>query len=472
MLRLTRGWMFVVCMALMAAPAAGESGFTNMLWNPAFEMGAGTPDGWTGFGFCERDWAFRGRDGSRCLSITADGRTPGWWYASRLPEIEHNALYRLSFWARSGTEESAEGVVVGLNLCSRRIEVGPEWRRYELFLRAPEYLSDVKVCFGEDRLNGTVLFDDVALEPAVAVHRSEGPGGGLSLGEGERIRERRYRAVHVLSDPMTNDRRFLERYTADVDGDRWVFDDGDEVVYRHEVARLGVGLLPPDATPQNVAVLPGMPVHQVVTDPRAKRNFAHGRMVIEVQVDRCDRGSLAVDVSRDGRTWKYVDSIQGVGRHELTVIEELTPALCPYVRLKSEAEKVEVSRYRFSSVVGGGRNVDAIGSSRYLVVLFSTPELKVDVQDVADAASRGVNEVNMTVKNEGERVAVEVDAWIEGGEAAEVPSKEKMHLATGSMHPVSLEYSGELRSDRRLFVRGRNAATGELLFLLEGLAGM
>jgi len=244
MLRVTRGWLFVAVIGLLWGKAeAAEPGFTNLLPNPSFEMGTSAPAGWVGFGFGDRRWEFHGRHDSRCISITADGRNAGWWYSSRMPLVEHNGLYRLSFYARSRSDASEAPVVVGLNICNEQIQVGPDWRRYEVFFRAPNYLPDAKVCFGQERLDGSVLFDDVALEPAVGIHRSRGRGAGLSLGDGESIVEGRYTAVHDPAGCGLSDRRFLDSYTSEYHCGRWVLDGYDEVVYHHTLSYLGIGLL-------------------------------------------------------------------------------------------------------------------------------------------------------------------------------------------------------------------------------------
>ncbi len=102
-------------------------------------------------------------------------------------------------------------------------------------------------------MNGDVYFDDVALRPALAVHRSQGRGR-FQLGSGEILSGRRYTAVHHLDGPGSCDTRFLDSYTASFSQDRWVLDGVDEVIYHHEVSYFGV----PDLV-SNVRVSPRRP---------------------------------------------------------------------------------------------------------------------------------------------------------------------------------------------------------------------
>lgn len=472
---LVRVWLAVALMASATSSAAGEPGFTNALWNPSFEMGRGTPDGWKGFGFCERDWSFRGRGDSRCISITAGGKEPGWWYASRLPEIGRNELYRLSFWARSGTESPAR-VLVGTSLSDARFEVGPEWQRYELIFRTPRYLPDPKVRFGEDDLNGTVFFDDVALEPVVAIHRSEGVGGSFSLGEGERIVEGQYAAVHDIDGADTNDCRFLDSYTGEFHDGKWVLDGSDEVVYRHSIDRLGVALLQETlvvadevkyAAGSSGGGSSGHPTEWVSNDPRAERGLLQMPVEAEIEVAQLG-GKLAVQVCQDGSTWLNAGVIERTGRTVVELPSVIGRAYDVWVRLKSWGDRpTHVTGYRFRSLVERDNRTTADGASHYVAVLFASSDVNVGIDDVGEIGPDGRNEVKLMLANGLQRVHLGCRVMVEkDGEDRACSDEHTERMAPRSQRRIQLPYEIGEWGEHRLRIVGRDVESGRLLFLL------
>jgi hypothetical protein len=299
---------------LIPGGAAGDVGLTNLLRNPSFERGAGKPDRWDGFGFAARNWEFGGPEGERCLSVRGTGMDTGWWYATGEVPVEPNRLYRLSYWVRQDGRPHRGEVLAGLNLVNRQVAPGPEWAKEEFFFRSPLWMPDLQFRLGQRGVEGTLLFDGVALNPAVAVHLTRGIRA-LALGAGESVVDGRYTAVHRMSSLGTSDCRFLLEYGGRFDSDRWVLDKRDEVVYFHKILRPGVEVL--SQTMRSGFV---MGVGQstgssasgkytstaapavVETEPDSFRSIRQDAVMVEVAVARCEGGKLNVSVSRDGKS--------------------------------------------------------------------------------------------------------------------------------------------------------------------------
>jgi len=433
-------------------PALAEASSANILRNPSFEIGVAEPVGWRGFGFGERIWGSEAHQGKRSVSVFGDGNSAGWWYSSIDEKVEHNELYRVSGWARSTPCVSNRTVVFGLNHATCRPKLTSEWTRFEFFTRAPDFLPDPMFRLGQIGLKGSVLFDDVSMVPAVAVHQSVGTGARLSLGKGESVDGRSYTASHDLSDLHTMERRFLRSYTAEFDGDRWVLDGLDEVVYRHGVERIGADLLPADTPAQTGCAQP------VQVD-----------ISFEIHIERCLGGALDVHMSHDGKSWNYLQTIKAPGDHRIEVPSEMTPSACPYIRIKSSgAGRVEVSRYQFRSRLGGGPEVNGEGGSRYLAVLYASPHVDVEILDVGDMRPDGRSEVKLHLINRGTRMTLDADVWIERDGQTESHGQKTVAMAPGRSAGVCLPYTVESAGEVKLTVRGRDAKTGKLLFLFEG----
>ncbi len=85
---------------------------------------------------------------------------------------------------------------------------------------------------GQWNAAGAWQFDSVRLAPVLPVHKAV---GNLVLGEGESIRDGRYRFRGGFGHPGSNYHRTLLRTTTGLNSDRWTFSTGSEVVYRFEV---------------------------------------------------------------------------------------------------------------------------------------------------------------------------------------------------------------------------------------------
>jgi len=471
---------FVLWVLLLSAAVAGADGeFTNMLVNPSFESGRADPSSWDGFGFGDRNWEFQGCDGERCISVSGNGMDTGWWFPRRWTPVEHDTLYRLSYWVRRDSAATNGAVLAGLNLVNRPASANREWQAREFVFRSPEWLPDLELRLGQARVNGKLYFDQVALHPAVAVHRSRGIGT-LSLGSGESIVQGIYTAVHEMSTQATTDCRFLHHFSGHFDADRWILGGLDEVVYRHEVRRVGVPELPhvmKAAPTVGATISPGpgqtltrRPIEVTQDDPRSVTSFQQRDVAVEVFVDRCDRGRLSVDVSRSGKLWRRIGEIDKPGVLKVALPPELAPAREVWVRLKSDyAGRIEVSGYRYTSMVEkSGAHHTVVGQSRYLAVLYSSPDLNAMLTDAGDLVPGGRCQAKVIVQNLGPRRKLRASIVIAQGDTVISKSEDAFPIGAGRAKRAYLPYEVAPHGKQTLRIIVSDTDTGKLLTLLEG----
>lgn len=318
---------------LVGAPVRG--GDPAPVPNPDFTAGTDRPEGWT-LPRGQGRWADRS-----VLEVTGSGREESAAWESAPVALEPGQLYH--FTARVRCLEGSAGVISGPSCANRdhRITAG-DWQEIGHVFRAPEEGGNGAIRLGVWNSRGTVQFDRVALEPAVAVHRG---AAGLVLGEGESVREGIYRFSGRFGFEGSNAHRTLLRATAGFNSDRWCFWGRGEVVYRFGV--------------------PG-------------RSFRTGR--IRVGVNYHTRGTGLVEASRDGQTWEPAGRIEAVGTRDAEVPASLLPAEALFVRLRADGPEstFQVNDVDFEGTLGGaGSTPDLIGTTAFADVTAASPGFEV-----------------------------------------------------------------------------------------------
>jgi hypothetical protein len=224
--------LLVLLLALCHLAPAAQS--VNLLPNPSFEQGAAAPEGWYTFGAVT--WDPNAEQGGRCISAAGKGDDNTWWQTGPTPLVP-GQLYCVSYSVKRAPGASDGTTIAGLASVNHDLTAGPEWQTEQFFFRSPTDLREDIFRLGQWHVNGAVQFDDVSMQPAIAVHHR--PAGlGFSLGDGEAIAAGRYTATHRLGGPGSTDCRFLESFTARFNTNRWVFSSGSEVIYLHQLGRL------------------------------------------------------------------------------------------------------------------------------------------------------------------------------------------------------------------------------------------
>jgi hypothetical protein len=411
----------------------------------------------------------------------------GWWYATGTVPVDPNRLYRLSYWVRHDGRPHGGEVLAGLNLVNRPVVPDAEWKKEEFFFRSPLWMPDLQFWLGQRGVKGTLFFDGVALNPAVAVHRTRGVRA-LMLGAGESIVDGRYTAVHRMSALGTSDCRFLHEYGGRFDGDRWVLDKADEVVFVHKLVRPGVEVLSQTMRRGYVmgdgqstgAWVAGKhtstvaPPTAIETEPDSIRAIRQDAVMVEVAVARCEGGRLNVSVSRDGKPWTWVNlgdiSEAQVARFHVPLM--MLPSSQLFVRLKSDySSRIEVTSYRYTALLHKSEEwliSSAFGSTQYLAVLHTSPELEVQITDLGDAVPGGRNEVRMIVHNQGARRKVRAAVHIVKDGEIVSESADVFPMDRGSKRRAYIPYAVAKSGDQQMRVMVSEADGGKLLLMLEG----
>ncbi len=359
-----------LALSLCAGAAAGES--PNLLPNPSFELGDIAPYGWLLSGAGE--WTSQ-PEGGHCVTVTGNGVDQSDWCTNPLP-VTPGCLYRLRYRVRRLPGSGGGVTIAGFDSANHDLRAGNEWQTEEFFFRLPDNLKKNRFRVGQWHVKGGAQFDDLSLLPAVAVHHRTDVLG-LALGEGETIRGQTYTAEHRLGGAANNYCRFLDSATARFNTDRWVFSDGDEVVYFHRLGRL-----------------------------------LQEAAEVEVDVSYYISGALVVEASRDHRQWVTLGRVEGLRRAKFSLPSSLLPARSIWVRLRADRHSdFQVDFYRYRSRLPEAKpDWSAIGETHLLALTCTSPDLAVRVDDLSTAAGR----VALTLTSEGARGQVVAAAEVEG----------------------------------------------------------
>src|SRR5437667_29912 len=157
---------------------------------PAVSVGDGVnPDGWRLVGG-KGQWVEASHEGRGALLVEGNGNDESRWEAKKI-SLDSGALLALRFSARRDTVSASGVVVAGPSRINRDFFPSDSWQHYEFVFCVPSDATNDFLRLGQWHVNGKVLFDDAELFPVAPVHRRL--PGGLELGEGESIRDGRYR---------------------------------------------------------------------------------------------------------------------------------------------------------------------------------------------------------------------------------------------------------------------------------------
>ncbi|HPW75575.1 MAG TPA: DUF4091 domain-containing protein [Kiritimatiellia bacterium] len=354
-----------VVVLVVAGLVAGAGDAAGLLKNGGFETGGTTPDGWR-LQDAQGGWLRQGgyAEGA-CVRIVNETVGNGAWVSDPVG-FKPGHCYRLTLRARG---EDASGGTALYGTPFAHVDIGVPsgtWERYGHVFAVPfgKEWRDVPVRLGMWQMQGQVLFDDARLVPVEPVYAlSE----GLALGEGERLEAGRYHFVAPFRSEGRNHSRPLLGFSARFNTDRWCFDAGTVVTYRHTVT----GYVMRTAS---VSVNSGY--------------YASGRLVVEF--------------SADGKTWQQGGALTNAGSLTVAVPEAMLPAAALSVRLRGAKPPcaVQVHGYRFDAEVEGPPR-SFIGSTRYVETVSREPNPRVRVIGLGDALPGGENVAVLQVRHSG-----------------------------------------------------------------------
>jgi hypothetical protein len=227
---------------IIAAPVAPNG--ASAILNASFEEGASTPLGWTLSGGVGT-WGKEGHTGSRCISVTGDGKSSNFWKCplggAPLGGILPAAHYRIDFWTKSSPDASGGTVIAGTDFCNVDWSHTKEWTHRSIVFRMPNRWGEQHYFrFGQWEAKGKVYFDDIRIYKVELAHNRVDGG---ELGAGETIRDGRYEFVAPVGRGL-NFARPMEVCTANFNSNRWLLSDGQWILFHHGLRPDGRNWLP------------------------------------------------------------------------------------------------------------------------------------------------------------------------------------------------------------------------------------
>jgi len=286
------------------------------------------------------DWSLSGGVGSATplLGVTGTGDNSNYWQR-KYPNLRPGSTYRVGFRARISPGSTPNIVISGPTLCNRDYGVSTDWQDYGFVFTTPNNLQDTTVRLGQWHLKGTVSFQSITMVPVAPVYLQRGQ---ITLGEGETVRGTAYSFVAPLNGEGSNCARPLLSHTAGFNSNRWIFSEGSEVIYRHEIAKLD----------QCAASL-------------------------TLSLGYYNAGSCQISVSRDGRDWQELTPLSKPGINSIDLPANLFPTTAIYIRLRgSQASSYQIDGYTYRATLRSAVP-DITGTTRYLQLERQDPRIAV-----------------------------------------------------------------------------------------------
>ncbi len=367
--------IFAVSTALSLATAFPAVAAQELL-NPSFELPG--PEGWSLSAGAAGKIEDEAATGAHSVSVNATGKDEAAIWTSNADVLEPATTYRLSFQAKLRRASQGGCVIAGPSFLNRDFNPGSDWTPCEYIFRTPSTLTDKRIRLGVWGVNGTALFDDVSLRRIVPVHTLF--PDGVSLGQGEQVRNGGYHYVSDFKAEGSDSSRCLSDFSCRFNTNRWVFPSGTHATYLHDVGS----------------------------------NEQLGGEV-ELNVNYHLAGTCHIEASSDGATWVEAGKIEGRKLLKLTLPSSLYPARKIFVRFGSPGQKTlsakdssagdfQVNSYAYHARLAG-QLADMAGRTFYVRELTSDTALRVEVKSFGDIHSGQKGEgVVLSVTNPGDTV--------------------------------------------------------------------
>jgi len=243
------------------------------------------------------------RETNGCLRVTGDGKSSGYWRTTNLT-LTPNRLYRVSFKVKA--ERATSGCVIsGPNFCNRDFPVATDWQRQSFVFTTPTDVRETFLRFGQWEAATTIRFCEIQLRPTQAVHDR--------FGEGESVVGRRYTFRAPLDGEGANYSRPLASFRCGFNSNRWTFNEGAEVVYRHDL-------------------------------PGCQQTAA----TVEVGCSYRTGGVGVIEASPDATSWREVARFDNTG-----VVRAALPDGTVFVRIRAvgKSANFQINEYRYTSTL-------------------------------------------------------------------------------------------------------------------------
>ena len=379
-----------------AGAALAEVDIPNSDFRQTDSKQSDLPSGWRLSGG-EGAWIDRDR-----LEVTGKGTeaSSNYWRCDGV-KFEPDGLYRFEMVARR-KDGSGGSAVSGPTFANRdQHQLTSLWQTIGHVFRVPDGVKSGTLRVGQWNSMGSHQFDSVRVVPVLPVHTAV---GSIVLGQGESIRDGRYRFHGTFGHAGSNYHRTLHRTTTTFNSNRWTFGTGNEVVYRFEV--------------------PGC-------------RFKDGSIALNVNYHI--RGTCVAETSVDGESWQTVASQGEVGSAEAVLPGGLFPTKTVFLKVRTDGNSsFQVDRVEFEgeldgetpeatgktvyaevgrqAVVGGGLSVPGISKSSRRSPL----QFKIENMAIIQPAGGSKTQLAVTVRNTSP-ASIEISASLSHRDRMSIP---------------------------------------------------
>lgn len=349
------------------------------------------------------------------LTVVGNGDDQAYWQSDPI-SLAPDHLYQLSFSARRDKKATGGSATAGPIRINRDFGLQESWNSYSFVFGQPSDAERSPLRLGQWHVNGEVRFAGVELFPVTALHQrfplhvAGGSDSVLELGEGERIHHGVYECQPDLDGEGSNYHRTLVRNQGGFNSNRWLFQPGASVVYRH--------------------ALPGL--RQKDASVRVAINYYAG-------------GSLRVEASRNGQEWTLLKTLSQKelgGTMRLPADWLPTPEIWVRLAFAGTEGNLQVNTYSYQASLEGDAP-EAEGSTRFVAAQLQSAELPVVVDQITSPDGAGQGLVLGRATNHGPK-PVEVRAVVDDptGQVTPAPAK-SFRIPSGKSVVLALPYKLE-----------------------------
>ena len=337
------------------------------------------------------------------VEVTGTGQDSNYWHNNQY-SFKPGSLYHFHMRARRTSGSGC--ALTGPSFANRdRSDLSAEWKWYDHVFRMPEHTEGAHLRLGQWHARGTVQFDAVRLCPTLPVHRVV---GNVTLGDGESLRDGRYRFLGTFGHQGSNHHRTLVSATASFNSDRWCFGGAYQVTYRFAM---------PDC------------------------RFLSGR--IGFNVNYHTRGGCVAEVSSDQANWTTVATQEGLGNQEAKLPDGMLPAETVFLRLRtaSNGSSFQVNRIEFDGALQLAKGTASqatllssfSGSTSFADLQSVCPDLEIREMTLHEAGAGEHVQLQVTVQNTSpKRVAATFDVGLAApNETHQTLPKQRRDIAAG-----------------------------------------
>lgn len=427
-------WIVTGLLVLGGIAFAAESG-NPQIPNPGFEEGQAEggkfiPRGWTAPPEgCEA--VEPGFDSPRGVLVQGNGDNDAAWISDPV-SVQPGTWYEFSFWGKKAPETQGGSAVSGPTFANQDLRLENDWKRYAVVFRVPENQTEARFRLGQWHAKGTLYFDAADLVPVQPVYTRR---DGLVFGQGERVMDTAYTALHDLDAPGGNGCRFMQSSTAGFNSNRLIFGTQSQVTYRHEI-----------------------PGNRLV------------EASVEVNLNYRTAGIGRVSARSDKADWTELGAFSELNTHTLTVPEALRPAAWLEVRLEGVADdqgcNFQVDQYRLQGALE--KPLPAMeGQTHFLRVSHTDPSARVAIEQVGDPKPGVDTELVMSVENPGAEKSLFTARLDTTGPKTQDAFTRRFTVNAGETATVRIPYfvseTGKHRLDMQVFrSREENVFRGEM----------